>query len=91
MQFLINRIERIESSYKKEMLQPKELKKAGRNHLKGHVPETFDFRFIKFLKRRSLLAPFAPTAPQAYLWKDNMEIGIARIVEQRIKMLTSKQ
>lgn len=42
VQFLLSRIEKIESSYKKEILQPKELKKACRILLKEHSPDTFD-------------------------------------------------
>lgn len=42
VQFLLNRIEKIESSYKQGMLQPKDLKKVCRILLKQHLPETFD-------------------------------------------------
>ncbi|TCJ06397.1 NERD domain-containing protein [Cytobacillus praedii] len=42
VQFLLNRIEKIESPYKQGMFQPKDLKKVCRILLKQHFPETFD-------------------------------------------------
>lgn len=55
VQFLLSRIEKIESSYKKEILQPKELKKACRNLLKDHIPETFDILHFYQISRSEVI------------------------------------
>ncbi|MFE8696525.1 nuclease-related domain-containing protein [Cytobacillus sp. FJAT-53684] len=55
VQFLLSRIEKISSSYKKEIISSKELKKVCRALLKEHTPETFDpLQFYKILSNEIL-------------------------------------
>ncbi|WP_102273814.1 hypothetical protein [Cytobacillus massiliigabonensis] len=64
LQFLLSRIEKIGSSYKKEVLHTKELKKVCRILLKEHSPETFDaLKFYKIPRHEILTGALCSNCP----------------------------